>query len=55
MILKILLIGIIIIAILMYLIILGANRNITDEERRYEDEEQAKALRKMKTSIKERN
>lgn len=48
MILKILLVGMIIIAFLMYLVILGANKCKTDEERKQEDEEQAKALKTSK-------
>ena len=46
MIVKILLIDMLIIAILMYLVILGANKTKTAEEREMEDKEQIKYLKK---------
>ncbi len=54
MVLKILLIEMIIIAFLMYLVILGASKSKSEEERKMEDEEQAKALREAKEIIKGR-
>lgn len=46
MILKILLIDMIIVAVLMYLVLLGANMSKTAEEREMEDKEQIKYLKK---------
>ena len=45
-ILKILLIDMIIVAVLMYLVLLGANMSKTAEEREMEDKEQIKYLKK---------
>ncbi len=52
MILKILLIIMLAIAFFMYLVILGANKCKTDEERKQEDEEQAKALKQANKIVK---
>lgn len=49
MILKILLIDMIIIAVLMYLVLLGANMSKTAEEQEIEDREQMKYLKKYKS------
>ena len=46
MILKILLIDMIIVAVLMYLVLLGANMSKTAEEREMEDKEQIEYLKK---------
>ncbi len=49
MILKILLIDMIIIAVLMYLVLLGANMLKTEEEQEIEDREQMEYLKKYKS------
>lgn len=49
MILKILLIDMIIIAVLMYLVLLGANMSKTAEEQELEDREQMEYLKKYKS------
>ena len=50
--LKILLTIMLAIAFFMYLVILGANKCKTDEERKQEDEEQAKALEQANKIVK---
>ena len=51
MVIKFLLIEMIIIAFLMYLVILGASKMKSEEERKQEDEEQIKALKEAKQII----
>lgn len=55
MILKILLIIMIIIAFLMYLLILGANKCKTEIERQQEDDEEIKALKETNKIIEKNN
>lgn len=52
MVIKFLLIEMIIIAFLMYLVILGASKMKSEEERKQEDEEQIKALNEAREIIK---
>lgn len=55
MILKILLIDMIIVAIFMFLVILGSNIDKTDRENEIEDKEQMEYLRKYKSSRQKNN
>ncbi len=55
MVVKILLIGMLIIAILMYLVIVGANKCKTAEERKNDEDEEIKAIEKWRQDNERKN